>query len=506
MGAEMKSRGWQAIVVAAVLWTSSATAVGYDRLAFSRATPGVWSIDDGSLIPTGAGVLRLSGGLSSGALTCTSDAGSVPLVASSQTVGLALGLGLADGLELSAAMPLGWLDAQTSSCARPVATLDRAVTPGDAELRLRLRLLDTDGLATFVAVRLPTGWFSLTDHGQLVGDPLGNVSGGVTGSASAFGVRATGHAGVVVRPIDAPVARVTFGGGVTGGVGLEVGLTRSVSLAGEVAGDVLRVNGGGASGFQVPVEGIVGVRYRDGPLEAGVGVGGGIFDGIGTPSMRATANIAWRFGAPMPTRPPLRVDELMGRAPPTPKEAARRRAATDLRRRAHCPPGELLPGCPAPKQQPRPEAEPVVVEDASPPVTARVVRTIVEQRVDHVVERIVTVTFDDGDATVGAAWVAILAREVGPVLAQAEAVVLEGHASAPGSSTSNVDLARARAEAVRRVLLELGARETVLSVRAFGEDVPLTTDDDANRRVRVVVITRVDHGVVTLSTDTPEQP
>lgn len=494
---------------AIVVWPSTSRAVTFDRLAFQRAGPSLWSIDDGSVMPVGAAVVGLSGGLTSGSVICSSAIGTIPIVSSAQTAGLAFGLGVADGLELSAAMPVGWLDAQDLSCGRPVAAFERQVVPGDAELRLRLRLLDIDGLATWVAVRLPTAWFSLVDHGQLVGDPLGNVSGGITGSASAFGVRATGHAGVVVRPIDAPLGRVTFGGGVTGGVGLEVGLSRSISLVGEIAGDVVRVNGGSRSGFQVPVEGVFGVRHRDGPLEAGVGVGGGLIDGIGTPSMRATAHVAWRFGAPLPSLAPIRVNDLLARAPPTPREAIRRRRDADVRRRARCPPDEIAPGCPPPKQAPRPmPVEDVIADEPPSPsaATTRVVRTVVERRIDHVVERIVTVAFDDGDATIGPAWRAVLARELGPHVAGAEAIVIEGHASAPGSAVSNAVLASARADAVRALIMELGGRAEVLIIRAFGEDVALTDDEAANRRVRVIVITRVAHDPVTITTDTPEQP
>jgi outer membrane protein OmpA-like peptidoglycan-associated protein len=72
-------------------------------------------------------------------------------------------------------------------------------------------------------------------------------------------------------------------------------------------------------------------------------------------------------------------------------------------------------------------------------------------------------------------------------------VVLEGHTDATGSDAVNVDLSRARAEAVGDFLTTNGVAEAVIDTVGYGEVQPLAPNDTAanmakNRRVEALVI------------------
>src|SRR5690606_24815463 len=60
-------------------------------------------------------------------------------------------------------------------------------------------------------------------------------------------------------------------------------------------------------------------------------------------------------------------------------------------------------------------------------------------------------------------------------------LIIEGHASPPGSRQANLELSQERAEAVRGALVRAGADSARMVVVAFGED--LATDADARPRV-----------------------
>ena len=66
---------------------------------------------------------------------------------------------------------------------------------------------------------------------------------------------------------------------------------------------------------------------------------------------------------------------------------------------------------------------------------------------------------------------------------------IEGHADAQGSEQMNLDLSRRRAESIRDALKSRGVSNPI-QVRAFGESVPLSSNDtdrgrSMNRRVEV---------------------
>ncbi|MEX3014818.1 OmpA family protein [Gymnodinialimonas hymeniacidonis] len=74
-------------------------------------------------------------------------------------------------------------------------------------------------------------------------------------------------------------------------------------------------------------------------------------------------------------------------------------------------------------------------------------------------------------------------------------VIVDGHTDAQGTDAYNVDLSRARAEAVMQALLAAGVSPQIATARAFGEARPVadnTTESgrQANRRVEVLLIGR----------------
>jgi outer membrane protein OmpA-like peptidoglycan-associated protein len=81
------------------------------------------------------------------------------------------------------------------------------------------------------------------------------------------------------------------------------------------------------------------------------------------------------------------------------------------------------------------------------------------------------VFFSEGSAAVGArARVALEAQAAWLQRHKTLAVIVEGYADEPGTNALNLQLARERAEAVRRRLVELGVEEHRITLVAFGRD------------------------------------
>jgi len=66
-------------------------------------------------------------------------------------------------------------------------------------------------------------------------------------------------------------------------------------------------------------------------------------------------------------------------------------------------------------------------------------------------------------------------------------VIIEGHASAPGSFSANLRISHQRAREVRRLLLEAGIPRKQIVLRAYGEYQPPLDDDHTSASRRAVV-------------------
>ncbi len=95
------------------------------------------------------------------------------------------------------------------------------------------------------------------------------------------------------------------------------------------------------------------------------------------------------------------------------------------------------------------------------------------------------ITFDLGSARLPRETERRLA-EVGKALAQApEARIrVEGYADALGSSASNRELSRRRAESVRAALIRGGAKPAQLSTESHGEERPVASNDTDEGRMK----------------------
>lgn len=70
-----------------------------------------------------------------------------------------------------------------------------------------------------------------------------------------------------------------------------------------------------------------------------------------------------------------------------------------------------------------------------------------------------------------------------------------GHASAEGSDAANLALSRARAQEVRRLLVQRGVASSRLTAKGYGESKPIASNDDEagrrqNRRVELTIVER----------------
>lgn len=103
------------------------------------------------------------------------------------------------------------------------------------------------------------------------------------------------------------------------------------------------------------------------------------------------------------------------------------------------------------------------------------------------------VTFDTGSATVRPGLYSEIDR-VANVLKQYPDTVIrvEGHTDSVGSETSNMELSKRRATAVKNLLVQRGVADSRIEVVGFGETMPVATNDNEvgrskNRRVEIKI-------------------
>ncbi len=232
-----------------------------------------------------------------------SDDQAVGNVVSNQLiVHAAAGIALWDRLWGFADMPLAlYTNGQNpSDIASP-----SGVAAGDLRLGLRVRLLGENRSLASLSVSgylfVPTGkQDKYTSSGEVHGMPALVLSG--EGDSFAYAVNAGadvqkksgGSTSVILSP--ALGSELTFGAAAA-----LLLADRMLQIGPEVYGTTVMVGSDRFTKSTTNVEGLVGARLRLGPLVLGLAAGPGMTRGLGTPTLRAVASVAY---APLPPPPP----------------------------------------------------------------------------------------------------------------------------------------------------------------------------------------------------------
>ena len=106
------------------------------------------------------------------------------------------------------------------------------------------------------------------------------------------------------------------------------------------------------------------------------------------------------------------------------------------------------------------------------------------------------VSFDTNSSVVRPGLYGELDRIASGLVQYPQTVIrIEGHTDSVGSEAYNMDLSRRRAEAVKNLLVQRGVADSRLEVVAFGESLPVATNDteagrQKNRRVELKIAPR----------------
>jgi outer membrane protein OmpA-like peptidoglycan-associated protein len=227
------------------------------------------------------------------------------VVSNQLIVHAAAGISLWDRLWVFANMPLAlYANGQSPSDGGVQLLSPSGVAAGDLRAGMRLRLLGENrslaSLSLSAYVFIPTGKKDkYTSSGEVHGMPALVLSG--EGDSVAYAI----NAGVDVQKkndIFAPgVVSTALGSELTFGAAVALLLAdRMLQIGPEVYGTTVMVGSDRFSKATTSVEGILGARLRVGDIVLGLGAGPGITRGLGTPTLRAVASLAY---APLP--PPL---------------------------------------------------------------------------------------------------------------------------------------------------------------------------------------------------------
>jgi OmpA-OmpF porin, OOP family len=248
-----------------------------------------------------------------------SDNQAVGNVVSNQlVVHVAAGIALWDRLWVFANMPLAlYTNGQSPSDGSLQVPSPSGAAAGDLRAGLRLRLLGENrslaSLSLSGYVFIPTGkQDKYTSSGEVHAMPALVLSGEDDSFAYAVNAgvdlqkKSGGSTAVVLSP--SLGSELTFGAA----IGLLLA-DRMLQIGPEVYGTTVMVGSDRFSKSTTNVEGILGARLRLGSMVLGLGAGPGITRGLGTPTMRVVASVAY---APLPPPPPLAAPP-----PPPPKKA-----------------------------------------------------------------------------------------------------------------------------------------------------------------------------------------
>jgi OOP family OmpA-OmpF porin len=220
---------------------------------------------------------------------------------------LAAGISLWDRLWLFANMPLAVVNTRDDGSGAP-----SGAAAGDLRAGLRVRLLGENrsvaNLSLSAYVFFPTGnKDKATGADEIHGMPALVLSG--EGDTFAYAV----NAGVDIRKKTSNAASAAAGGPELADFGSEMAFgaafgflaaDRMLQIGPEIYGSTLMVGDQSFSKDATNLEAIVGARYRIADFVLGAGAGPGITRGIGTPTLRVLASVAYAPLPPKPAPPP----------------------------------------------------------------------------------------------------------------------------------------------------------------------------------------------------------
>ena len=442
----------------------------------------------------------------------------------------AVGISLWDRLLISANMPLA-LYTSGQTLVNGQFSPPSGVAAGDLRAGLRLRLVGENrslaSLSISGYVFIPTGdKDKLAGEGKVHGTPALVLAG--EGDFVAYAVTV----GADLRK-KGSFATTTVGSQLTFGAAIGLLLAEQMLQIGpEVYGTTVMVGDDSFSKTTTNVEGILGARLRVGPMVIGLGAGPGISHGIGTPTFRGVASVAYAPLPPKPAPPPVRIrpvrpsdrdkdgiydrddacpdepgvksdDPAQNGCPPPPPDRDgdgildKDDACPDLKgiksddpTQNGCPPDtdgdgirDDVDACPNEKGRPDPDPQ-----KNGCPSFVRVT--------DSEIVILEQVQFKTGSATILKASDDLL-FQISVVLAEHPEIVkleVQGHTDNRGGKKTNLSLSKKRAASVVKWLVKRGSVNAErLTSHGYGMEEPLTDNDTAegrqkNRRVQFKIV------------------
>jgi outer membrane protein OmpA-like peptidoglycan-associated protein len=509
-----------AVVVVVLAASIDAHAANYNHYGAGKAVPSLFALDAPDILPGGAWSVRGTYSLVDDPVVCDVDGKRLAaIVANEHLLGASLGVGILDVVDMAVGVPLGVVHVDPTPCGLPRRPL-RLFVMHDVDAGLRWRAWQ-DGLLSLVVhggFHLPLARLNDPLYAPLFGDHIGSIYVGATGGLRLFGVQGVVTLGANMRPESRHLLNA-FGNELTFGAGIETPLGWGFLGTAELAGRAIEVKVRDDQTFQVPLEALVGAKYRSDDIEVGFAAGGGLFAGFGAPRMRALATVAHRFGVdwepPVPAwRSPFApLDDLLNALNrPAPAPTASRPAPAPPPASASpkdCPDPDsryaelfAVPGCPTASIGPGVDDE-LHGDDSTDVESAGGHDMMDDGRRDagacpicgrpdthqHELIVVVHVFFAHDVATLTERERNVLLREVAhaPQLATLAAVVVQAHADASGTPSYNDGLSTRRAAHIADVLAGVGVPRGLVRLEAAGSRDPLVVDglDEANRRVRV---------------------
>lgn len=483
------------VALALTLQAARVRAVNLHANAGKKASPSIFTVDAPDLIPVDTGVVMGSYSVVDEPLVCSDRRAREAAIPYQHVLGLSAGAGFLKRLDLTATLPIGVTRANLRDnriCPGPERMQGLLGGVFDPDVRLRMRFF-RDGplvLTGAVSLRPALAAFLFPDgrsaiYSDIIGGATALVNGGVR-----FKEIAWMFSGGFNARFAQPLADTSVGGELLLATGVEAPIAFGFLAAAEVKASVMHTpRPHNVGGLQLPAEAMVGAKYRDGPLEIALGLGGGILPGIGAPHARGIASVSYEIGTTKERRPRSLRDLLVTQVlPPTQPPPRQQQNCPDPRSEE----ARLFvrEGCPVIEE----EQVELPDDDDEPSATLDVLDDCPQcgAKLSRVQSVVLYVYFDHDADRLSSRERELIAREVqrersGQHLA---AVLIEAHADSSGHDDYNLALSRRRSGHIAGLLNELSVPAAVVQQGAFGERDPLLPEATAegNRRVRVELV------------------